>query len=177
MNGELIGAPAPPNGHKKQRTYFRTITILVNKPERSYLEITPSRVILDGGDRLVLPCNQSVVVGSRGLEVSVSANANVTVTIQGTIAFVILIHLYKKPAPYQRDHLGFYISNSKGLSGNCHGLLGRRLLFLTLGAGDRVQLPKAKLTLPMSLAGWRNSVGMWCAYTCIWIMKIVFLAC
>ncbi|XP_021570903.1 inter-alpha-trypsin inhibitor heavy chain H5 [Carlito syrichta] len=127
VNGELIGAPAPPNGHKKQRTYFRTITILVNKPERSYLEITPSRVILDGGDRLVLPCNQSVVVGSRGLEVSVSANANVTVTIQGSIAFVILIHLYKKPAPFQRHHLGFYIANSKGLSGSCHGLLGQFL--------------------------------------------------
>ncbi|KAF5928676.1 hypothetical protein HPG69_008464 [Diceros bicornis minor] len=127
VNGELIGAPAPPHGHKKQRTYFRTITILVNKPERSYLEITPSRVILDGGDRLILPCNQSVVVGSRGLEVSVSANTSVTVTIQGTIAFVILIHLYKKPAPYQRNHLGFYISNSKGLSSNCHGLLGQFL--------------------------------------------------
>uniref|UniRef100_H0XCT5 Inter-alpha-trypsin inhibitor heavy chain 5 n=2 Tax=Otolemur garnettii TaxID=30611 RepID=H0XCT5_OTOGA len=127
VNGELIGAPAPPNGHKKQRTYFRTITILVNKPERSYLEVTPSRVILDGGDRLVLPCNQSVVVGSRGLEVSVSANANVTITIQGSIAFVILIHLYKRPAPFQRDHLGFYISSGEGLSGNCHGLLGQFL--------------------------------------------------
>ncbi|XP_031300625.2 inter-alpha-trypsin inhibitor heavy chain H5 [Camelus dromedarius] len=127
VNGELIGAPAPPNGHKKQRTYFRTITILVNKPERSYLEITPNRVILDGGDRLVLPCNQSTVVGSRGLEVSVSANANITVTIQGTVAFVILIHLYKKPAPYQRNHLGFYIANSKGLSSSCHGLLGQFL--------------------------------------------------
>ncbi|XP_045392157.1 inter-alpha-trypsin inhibitor heavy chain H5 [Lemur catta] len=127
VNGELIGAPAPPNGHKKQRTYFGTITILVNKPERSYLEITPNRVILDGGDRLVLPCNRSVVVGSRGLEVSVSANANVTVTIQGSIAFVILIHLYKKPAPFQRNHLGFYISSSHGLSGGCHGLLGQFL--------------------------------------------------
>uniref|UniRef100_A0A8C8TXW8 Inter-alpha-trypsin inhibitor, heavy chain 5 n=1 Tax=Peromyscus maniculatus bairdii TaxID=230844 RepID=A0A8C8TXW8_PERMB len=127
VNGELIGAPAPPNGHKKQRTYFRTITILINRPERSYLEITPNRVILDGGDRLVLPCNQSVVVGSRGLEVSVSANANVTVTIQGTITFVILIHLYKNPAPFQRNHLGFYIANSKGLSSNCHGLLGQFL--------------------------------------------------
>ncbi|XP_064448157.1 inter-alpha-trypsin inhibitor heavy chain H5 [Mirounga angustirostris] len=127
VNGELIGAPAPPSGHKKQRTYFRTITILVNKPKRSYLEITPNRVIWDGGDRLVLPCNQSTAVGSRGLEVSVSANANVTVTVQSTIAFVILIHLYKKPAPYQRNHLGFYISNSEGLSGNCHGLLGQFL--------------------------------------------------
>ncbi|XP_021552363.1 inter-alpha-trypsin inhibitor heavy chain H5 [Neomonachus schauinslandi] len=127
VNGELIGAPAPPSGHKKQRTYFRTITILVSKPKRSYLEITPNRVIWDGGDRLVLPCNQSTAVGSRGLEVSVSANANVTVTVRSTIAFVILIHLYKKPAPYQRNHLGFYISNSEGLSGNCHGLLGQFL--------------------------------------------------
>lgn len=125
MNGELIGAPAPPHGHKKQRTYFHAITILVNKPQRSYLEITPSRVIVDGGDRQVLPCNQSTVVGSRGLEVSVSANANVTVTVQGTVAFVILFHLYKNPAPYQRNHLGFYIANGQGLSGNCHGLLGR----------------------------------------------------
>ncbi|KAM5235050.1 inter-alpha-trypsin inhibitor heavy chain H5 [Ctenodactylus gundi] len=127
VNGELIGAPAPPNGHKKQRTYFRTITILINKPQRSYLEVTPNRVILDGGDRLVLPCNQSMVVGSQGLEVSVSANASVTVTIQGTIAFVILVHLYKKPAPFQRNHLGFYIANNKGLSANCHGLLGQFL--------------------------------------------------
>ncbi|XP_060048117.1 inter-alpha-trypsin inhibitor heavy chain H5 [Erinaceus europaeus] len=127
VNGELIGAPAPPNGHKKQRTYFRTITILVNKPERSYLEVTPRRVILDGGDRLVLPCNQSAAVGSRGLEVSVSANANVTVTIQGTVTFVILVHLYKRPAPYQRDHLGFYIADGRGLSRHCHGLLGQFL--------------------------------------------------
>ncbi|XP_046534683.1 inter-alpha-trypsin inhibitor heavy chain H5 [Equus quagga] len=155
VNGELIGAPAPPNGHKKQRTYFRTITILVNKPERSYLEITPSRVILDGGDRLVLPCNQSVVVGSRGLEVSVSANANVTVTIQGTIAFVILIHLYKKPAPYQRDHLGFYISNSKGLSGNCHGLLGQFLNQDARVAEEPARLSKNLTSPPFPKAGER----------------------
>lgn len=150
VNGELIGAPAPPGGHKKQRTYFRTITILVNKPERSYLEITPSRVILDGGDRLVLPCNQSTVVGSRGLEVSVSANANVTVTIQGTVAFVILIHLYKRPAPYQRDHLGFYISHSEGLSSNCHGLLGRQPL--SHCSEHSIQFLEARLMLPGCLA-------------------------
>lgn len=125
VNGQLVGAPAPPGGHKKQRTYFQTITILVNKPARSYLEVTPHRVILDGEDRLVFPCSQSTVVGSRGLELSVSANASVTVTIQGTITFVILVHLYRKPAAYQRDHLGFYIASGGGLSGSCHGLLGR----------------------------------------------------
>uniref|UniRef100_A0A8B9FHC2 Inter-alpha-trypsin inhibitor heavy chain 5 n=1 Tax=Amazona collaria TaxID=241587 RepID=A0A8B9FHC2_9PSIT len=127
VNGQLIGAPAPPNGHKKHRTYFSTITILNNKPERSYLEITPKRIILDDGERLLLSCGRSAVVRSNSLEVSISANSNITVTIRDTISFVILIHRYKKPAPYQRNHLGFYISNSKGLSSDSHGLLGQFL--------------------------------------------------
>lgn len=125
VNGQLIGAPAPPNGHKKHRTYFNTITILSNKPERSYLEITPTRIILDDGERLILSCDRNAVVRSSSLEVSISANSNITVTIRDTISFVILIHRYKKPAPYQKDHLGFYISNSKGLSSDSHGLLGK----------------------------------------------------
>uniref|UniRef100_A0A8D0WHX4 Inter-alpha-trypsin inhibitor heavy chain H5 n=1 Tax=Sus scrofa TaxID=9823 RepID=A0A8D0WHX4_PIG len=156
VNGELIGAPAPPHGHKKQRTYFHAITILVNKPQRSYLEITPSRVIVDGGDRQVLPCNQSTVVGSRGLEVSVSANANVTVTVQGTVAFVILFHLYKKPAPYQRNHLGFYIANGQGLSGNCHGLLGQFLNQEARLTEEAAGLSKNPTNPPVPEAGGRS---------------------
>uniref|UniRef100_A0A8D0G766 Inter-alpha-trypsin inhibitor heavy chain 5 n=1 Tax=Sphenodon punctatus TaxID=8508 RepID=A0A8D0G766_SPHPU len=127
VNGQLIGAPAPPNGHKKQRTYFSSITVLSDKPERSYLEITPTKVILDDGERFILPCDRSTTVGSKNLEVAISAWSNITVTIRGTISFVILIHHYKNPAPYQRNHLGFYISNSKGLSPNSHGLLGQFL--------------------------------------------------
>ncbi|XP_067391056.1 inter-alpha-trypsin inhibitor heavy chain H5 [Emydura macquarii macquarii] len=127
VNGQLVGAPAPPNGHKKQRTYFSTITILSNKPKRSYIEITPAKVILDDGERLILPCDRSATVGSSGLEVSIFASSNVTVAIQGTISFVVLIHQYKNPAPYQRNHLGFYIANSTGLSPHSHGLLGQFL--------------------------------------------------
>ncbi|KAM8972136.1 inter-alpha-trypsin inhibitor heavy chain H5 [Pelodytes ibericus] len=127
VNGQLIGAPAPPNGHKKQRTYFSRITIIVDKPKRSYIEITPSKVILDGKDRLILSCDKTATIKSDDLVVSITARSNVTVTIQGTISFVILVHHYKNPAPYQRNHLGFYISNSKGLSSESHGLLGQFL--------------------------------------------------
>ncbi|XP_075064693.1 inter-alpha-trypsin inhibitor heavy chain H5 [Mixophyes fleayi] len=127
VNGQLIGAPAPPNGHKKQRTYFSRITIIISKPKRSYIEITPAKVILDSKDRLILTCDKSATVKSDDLMVVVAAKSNVTVTIQGTISFVILVHHYKNPAPYQRNHLGFYISNSKGLSSNSHGLLGQFL--------------------------------------------------
>ncbi|XP_038667815.1 inter-alpha-trypsin inhibitor heavy chain H5 [Scyliorhinus canicula] len=127
INGQLIGAPAPPNGHKKQRTYFSIITIIASKPSRSYIEITPHKVVFDGRDRLILPCDKTIEVQIEGLVVSVIAKSKVTVTTQEFISFVILLHQYKNPAPYQRDHLGFYILNSKGLSSNAHGLLGQFL--------------------------------------------------
>uniref|UniRef100_A0A8C7CWD3 Inter-alpha-trypsin inhibitor heavy chain 5 n=1 Tax=Oncorhynchus kisutch TaxID=8019 RepID=A0A8C7CWD3_ONCKI len=127
VNGKLIGAPAPAGSHKQHRTYFSTITIVVNRPKRSYIEVTPKKVILDGQDRLVLSCDTTVSVESGGLAVTIVGKSTVTVTIGGTIRFVILVHQYKNPAPYQRNHLGFYISNSKGLSHDCHGLLGQFL--------------------------------------------------
>uniref|UniRef100_A0A8C7VQH7 Inter-alpha-trypsin inhibitor heavy chain 5 n=1 Tax=Oncorhynchus mykiss TaxID=8022 RepID=A0A8C7VQH7_ONCMY len=127
VNGKLIGAPAPAGSHKQQRTYFSTITIVVNRPKRSYIEVTPKKVILDGQDRLVLSCDTTVSVESGGLVVTIVGKSTVTVTIGGTISFVILVHQYKNPAPHQRNHLGFYISNSKGLSHDCHGLLGQFL--------------------------------------------------
>lgn len=125
VNGKLIGAPAPPGSHKQQRTYFSSIIIVVDKPRRSYIEVTPRKAIVDGLDRLVLPCSSSFTVDNKDLAVAIVANANVTVTIQGSIQFIILLHIYKNPAPYQRDHLGFYIADSKGLSKDTHGLLGK----------------------------------------------------
>ncbi|TSK13144.1 Inter-alpha-trypsin inhibitor heavy chain H5 [Bagarius yarrelli] len=125
VNGRLIGAPPPPGSHKQQRTYFSSIIIVVDKPRRSYIEVTPRKVIVDGLDRLILPCSSSFAVDNKHFAVAIAANANVTVTIQGTIQFIILMHIYKNPAPYQRDHLGFYIANSKGLSKDTHGLLGQ----------------------------------------------------
>ncbi|CAG5927328.1 unnamed protein product [Menidia menidia] len=127
VNGKLVGAPAPPGSHKQQRTYFSTITIVADHPKRAYIEVTPKKVILDGRDRIVLPCHSTVTVDSGVLAVAIVGNSNVTVSVGGNISFVILLHQYKNPAPYQRDHLGFYIANSKGLSHNCHGLLGQFL--------------------------------------------------
>lgn len=127
VNGKLIGSPAPPGSHKQQRTYFNTITIVVDHPRRAYIEVTPKKVILDGKDRMVLACHSTVTVTSGALTVAIVGKSNVTVSVGDNISFIILLHHYKNPAPYQKDHLGFYIGNSKGLSPNCHGLLGQFL--------------------------------------------------
>ncbi|XP_014898865.1 inter-alpha-trypsin inhibitor heavy chain H5-like [Poecilia latipinna] len=127
VNGRLVGAPAPPGSHKKQRTYFSSVAVVMDRPHRAYIEVTPTKVILDGRDRIILPCHATAAVDSDRLSVAVVGGANVTVTVGGNISFVILLHRYKNPSPYQRDHLGFYIGNSAGLSPRCHGLLGQFL--------------------------------------------------
>uniref|UniRef100_A0A3B5LXZ3 Inter-alpha-trypsin inhibitor heavy chain 5 n=1 Tax=Xiphophorus couchianus TaxID=32473 RepID=A0A3B5LXZ3_9TELE len=127
VNGRLIGAPAPPGSHKKQRTYFSSVAVVMDRPRRTYIEVTPTKVILDGRDRIVLPCHATAAVEGDRLSVAVVGGANVTVTVGGNISFVILLHRYKSPSLYQRDHLGFYIGNSAGLSPRCHGLLGQFL--------------------------------------------------
>ncbi|XP_019753024.1 inter-alpha-trypsin inhibitor heavy chain H5 [Hippocampus comes] len=55
------------------------------------------------------------------------SGSNVTVSVGGNVSLVVLLHHYKNPAPYQRDHLGFYIQDSQGLSPSCRGLLGQFL--------------------------------------------------
>ncbi|XP_061662180.1 inter-alpha-trypsin inhibitor heavy chain H5 [Syngnathoides biaculeatus] len=125
VNGKLIGAPPPPGSRKHQRTYFSSITVVVDRPRRAYIEVTPTKVILDGPDRLVLPCHSTASVESGGLSVAIVGGANVTVGVGANVTFVVLLHRYKNPAPYQRDHLGFYIQDSEGLSLSCHGLLGQ----------------------------------------------------
>ncbi|XP_061922373.1 inter-alpha-trypsin inhibitor heavy chain H5 [Entelurus aequoreus] len=146
VNGKLIGAPPPPGSHKHRRTYFSTITIVVDRPRRAYIEVTPNKVILDGRDRLVLPCRSSVSVDSGALSVAIAAKSNVTVGVGGGVSFVILLHRYKNPAPHQRDHLGFYVQDSKGLSRGCHGLLGQFLYEeVALAAGEKDGEPSALL--------------------------------
>ncbi|XP_061523834.1 LOW QUALITY PROTEIN: inter-alpha-trypsin inhibitor heavy chain H5 [Phycodurus eques] len=127
VNGKLIGAPPPPGSRKRLRTYFSSITVVVDRPRRAYIEVTPTKVILDGLDRLVLPCHSTASVESGALSVAIVGGSNVTVSVGANVTFVVLLHRYKNPAPYQRDHLGFYIQDSEGLSPSCHGLLGQFL--------------------------------------------------
>ncbi|XP_048876206.1 inter-alpha-trypsin inhibitor heavy chain H5-like [Brienomyrus brachyistius] len=144
VNGKLIGAPAPTGAHKKKRTYFSTITVMVDRPRRSYVEVTPYQVIVDGTDHFILPVNTTVSVEKDELVVAIVEQSNVTITVQGNIGFLVVIHQFRNPAPFQRDHLGFYMTNSKGLSENSHGLLGQ-FLYQEVGL---VQMPMAT-TAPM----------------------------
>ncbi|XP_078468983.1 inter-alpha-trypsin inhibitor heavy chain H5 [Lampetra planeri] len=127
VNGQLVGSPAPPGSRKRRRTYFGTVALVSERPRRAYVLVTPTRVVLDGAERLVLPCDRSASARRDGLAVAVAAGTSVTVTLLGNITFVIQLHLYKRPASFQRDHLGVYILSGGSLSPHTHGLLGQFL--------------------------------------------------
>ncbi|XP_077400613.1 inter-alpha-trypsin inhibitor heavy chain H5 [Vanacampus margaritifer] len=146
VNGKLIGAPPPPGSRKLQRTYFSSITVVVDRPRRAYIEVTPAKVILDGSDRLVLPCHSTASVESGALSVAIVGGCNVTVSVGANVSLVILLHRYKNPAPYQRDHLGVYIQDGEGLSPSCHGLLGQFLHEeVSVAEGDPGENPTSAL--------------------------------
>nr|XP_032825532.1 inter-alpha-trypsin inhibitor heavy chain H5-like [Petromyzon marinus] len=127
VNGQLVGSPAPPGSRKRRRTYFGTVALVSERPRRAYVLVTPTRVVLDGAERLVLPCDRSASARRDGLTVAVVAGTSVTVTLLGNITFVIQLHRYKSPASFQRDHLGVYILSGGSLSPHTHGLLGQFL--------------------------------------------------
>nr|XP_061809590.1 inter-alpha-trypsin inhibitor heavy chain H5-like [Nerophis lumbriciformis] len=146
VNGKLVGGPPPPGGRKRLRTYFGSIAVVADRPRRAYVEVTPAKVILDGSDRLVLPCHSTASVTSGALSVSVAGGSNVTVSVGGDVRFVVLLHRYKNPAPHQRDHLGFYVQDGEGLSPDCHGLLGQFLHEeVSVAEGDPEENPPSAL--------------------------------
>ncbi|XP_053148669.1 inter-alpha-trypsin inhibitor heavy chain H6 isoform X3 [Hemicordylus capensis] len=126
VNGHLMGAPSRPGHEERPRTYFDAITLVVERPQARYVvDVTRERVALRGEDVLVLPFTQRAVIHKPQLAISLWPEANVTVWIGPEVEFLVLLHRYSHPTALQRNHLGFYVVNSKGLSASAHGLLGQ----------------------------------------------------
>lgn len=129
VNGHLMGAPFRPGHEERPRTYFDAITIAVEHPRVGYVvNVTRKGVTLHGEGELVLPFAQRAAIHKPQLAISVWPEANVTVWIGHEVEFLVLLHRYSHPTALQRDHLGFYVVNSKGLSASAGGLLGEQHL-------------------------------------------------
>uniref|UniRef100_A0A670KC65 Inter-alpha-trypsin inhibitor heavy chain family member 6 n=1 Tax=Podarcis muralis TaxID=64176 RepID=A0A670KC65_PODMU len=154
VNGHLMGAPFRPGHEERPRTYFDAITIAVEHPRVGYVvNVTRKGVTLHGEGELVLPFAQRAAIHKPQLAISVWPEANVTVWIGHEVEFLVLLHRYSHPTALQRDHLGFYVVNSKGLSASAGGLLGEQHL------------------LQMQLLGWVIAPFL-CAMVPLWASPI-----
>uniref|UniRef100_A0A3P8QDW1 Inter-alpha-trypsin inhibitor heavy chain H3 n=1 Tax=Astatotilapia calliptera TaxID=8154 RepID=A0A3P8QDW1_ASTCA len=62
---------------------------------------------------------------SYSVDLLVTKDRSLTVTLRDSVKFVILLHKVWKKHPYHRDYLGFYTLDSHLLSPGVHGLLGQ----------------------------------------------------
>uniref|UniRef100_A0A669F0Z6 Inter-alpha-trypsin inhibitor heavy chain H3 n=1 Tax=Oreochromis niloticus TaxID=8128 RepID=A0A669F0Z6_ORENI len=108
VNGEIIGdKKTPPDG--KINTYFWRFGI-VHQTLGVRLEVT---LMID------------FYSFSYSVDLLVTKDRSLTVTLRDSVKFVILLHKVWKKHPYHRDYLGFYTLDSHLLSPGVHGLLGQ----------------------------------------------------
>uniref|UniRef100_A0A669DAY0 Inter-alpha-trypsin inhibitor heavy chain H3 n=1 Tax=Oreochromis niloticus TaxID=8128 RepID=A0A669DAY0_ORENI len=120
VNGEIIGdKKTPPDG--KINTYFWRFGI-VHQTLGVRLEVSTEDISL-------LPSFQALMIDfysfSYSVDLLVTKDRSLTVTLRDSVKFVILLHKVWKKHPYHRDYLGFYTLDSHLLSPGVHGLLGQ----------------------------------------------------
>uniref|UniRef100_A0A8P4JZI4 Inter-alpha-trypsin inhibitor heavy chain family member 6 n=1 Tax=Dicentrarchus labrax TaxID=13489 RepID=A0A8P4JZI4_DICLA len=126
VDGHLMGAPSKHGVEDRPRTYFDQLTISSATGGSGDITITLSldAVVVEGEGRDILPINQQGSVKRQGVMVSVDNHQSCWVELAKDVRFLVLFHHYKHPSYLQMAHLGFYITDGRGLSASTQGLLG-----------------------------------------------------
>ncbi|XP_030623543.1 inter-alpha-trypsin inhibitor heavy chain H6 [Chanos chanos] len=123
VNGHLMLAPSKLGLEDRTRTYFDRITI-ISSVSNFMITLTVDAVVVEGEELEMLPTNQQGSVTQTGLRVVVDSQG-CWIELERNVRFLILFHHYKHPSYFQKEHLGFYIADGKGLSPLTKGLLGQ----------------------------------------------------
>uniref|UniRef100_A0A8C2CT91 Inter-alpha-trypsin inhibitor heavy chain 2 n=1 Tax=Cyprinus carpio TaxID=7962 RepID=A0A8C2CT91_CYPCA len=121
INGQLVGSKKMKNN--KIDTYFGTISIY-SKTHGVQAVVGTNRIDLMEGRN-----NHSFSWGATAElvlnRVTIVKEAHVTVTVDGKISVMVLLHRVWKKHPIQVDFLGIYMSNANKYSTLVHGLIGQ----------------------------------------------------
>ncbi|XP_018543587.2 LOW QUALITY PROTEIN: inter-alpha-trypsin inhibitor heavy chain H5 [Lates calcarifer] len=127
VDGHLIAAPSKHGAEDRSRTYFDHLTISTATGGSGDIMITVSldTVVVEGEGRDTLPINQQGSVTRQGVTVTVDNHQSCWIELAKDVRFLVLFHHYKHPSYLQMAHLGFYITDGRGLSASTQGLLGQ----------------------------------------------------
>ncbi|MEQ2195408.1 hypothetical protein XENOCAPTIV_012351 [Xenoophorus captivus] len=111
----------------RSRTYFDQLTISLpaGSPPDIIITLSLDGVVVDGEGREILPINQQGSVTRQGVTVTVDNHQSCWIELAKGVRFLVLFHYYKQPNYLQMAHLGFYITDGRGLSRLTQGLLGK----------------------------------------------------
>lgn len=124
VDGHLMGAPSKPGVEDRPRTYFDQLTISSASSGDIMITLSLDAVVVEGEGRDTLPINQQGSVTRQGVTVTVDNHWSCWIELAKGVRFLVLFHRYKHPSYLQMAHLGFYITDGRGLSDSTQGLLG-----------------------------------------------------
>ncbi|KAK9515103.1 hypothetical protein VZT92_025774 [Zoarces viviparus] len=127
VDGHLMGAPSKQGVEDRTRTYFDRLTISSATAGSGDIMITLSldAVVVEGEGRDHLPINQQGSVARQGVTVTVDNHRSCWIELNKGVRFLVMVHHYEHPSYLQMAHLGFYITDGRGLSASTQGLLGQ----------------------------------------------------
>eukprot|EP00064_Thunnus_orientalis_P016095 superscaffoldBa00003115_g16158 len=123
VNGQIIGdKKIPLDG--KINTYFWRFGITHQKLGVRLEVSTQDILVFQDGKRVKLLWSDTASLKGANVDLLVTKDRSLTITLRDSVKFVILLHKVWKKHPYHRDYLGFYTVDSHLLSPSVHGLLG-----------------------------------------------------
>ncbi|XP_062325554.1 inter-alpha-trypsin inhibitor heavy chain H3a isoform X2 [Osmerus eperlanus] len=124
VNGQTIGdKKVAPDG--KVNTYFGRFGI-VHPGLGLRLEVTTQDItVFQDVKQAKLLWSDTATVKGPTVDLQVTKDRSLIVTIRDSVKFVVLLHKVWKGHPYHQDYLGFYTLEEHLLSSRVHGLLGQ----------------------------------------------------
>ncbi|XP_058229130.1 inter-alpha-trypsin inhibitor heavy chain H3-like [Hemibagrus wyckioides] len=138
VNGKTIGDKMVEPG-SKQHTYFGQFGIVHEKFKIRLMVTTQKIIVSEQGKQEHLQWSQTSHVKGINMDLEVSKDQSLTVTLKDTLKFIIVLHKVWKLHPYHQDYLGFYNLDSHHLSQRVHGLLGQFFHGVTYEVSDVFQ--------------------------------------
>uniref|UniRef100_A0A8C2CUN0 Inter-alpha-trypsin inhibitor heavy chain 2 n=1 Tax=Cyprinus carpio TaxID=7962 RepID=A0A8C2CUN0_CYPCA len=123
INGQLVGSKKMKNN--KIDTYFGTISIY-SKTHGVQAVVGTNRIdLMEGRNNHSFSWGATAELVLNRMRVTIVKEAHVTVTVDGKISVMVLLHRVWKKHPIQVDFLGIYMSNANKYSTLVHGLIGQ----------------------------------------------------
>ncbi|XP_036415926.1 inter-alpha-trypsin inhibitor heavy chain H3-like isoform X2 [Colossoma macropomum] len=124
VNGQTIGDKKV-NPASKENTYFGRFGIIHEKFGIRLMVSTQEIFVSEHGKQAKLFWSDNTSVKGLNMDLQVTKDRSLTVTLKNSVKFVIILHKVWKKHPYHQDYLGFYTLDSHLFSQRVHGLLGQ----------------------------------------------------
>ncbi|XP_036415924.1 inter-alpha-trypsin inhibitor heavy chain H3-like isoform X2 [Colossoma macropomum] len=124
VNGQTIGDKKV-NPASKENTYFGRFGIIHEKFGIRLMVSTQEILVSEHGKQAKLFWSDNTSVKGLNMDLQVTKDRSLTVTLRNSVKFVIILHKVWKKHPYHQDYLGFYTLDSHLFSRRVNGLLGQ----------------------------------------------------